>query len=89
MSEPALARAGMSGLMGGVGGVVEYPNGKDCLEATLAIDDFYEVNLFYFLLSVYDAYSVTYNAMLAKAEAVVLLHRTLGHVAVQRIKDLT
>ena len=30
---------------------------------------------------------MAHNAMLTKVEAVDLLHRTLGHVAVQRIED--
>ena len=30
---------------------------------------------------------VSYNAMLTKVKAVDLLHRTLGHVAEQRIED--
>ena len=59
------------------------------LEATLAVDNLYEVNLIYLRLSVDDRISVTYNAMLTKAEADELLRRTFGHVAVQRIGDLT
>ena len=34
-----------------------------------------------------DIDSVSYNAMLTIVEAVSLLHRTLGHVAVQHIED--
>ena len=44
VSEPALARAGMSGSWAGVSRVVKYPDGKVFLEATLADDDLYEVN---------------------------------------------
>ena len=45
VSEPALARAGMSGSWAGMSRVVKYPDGKVCsLEDTLADDDLYEVN---------------------------------------------
>ena len=47
VSEPALARAGMSGTWAGVSRVVKYPDGKTFLEATLADDDLYEVNPLY------------------------------------------
>ena len=47
VSEPALARAGMSGSWAGVSRVVKYPDGKIFLEATLADDDLYEVNPMY------------------------------------------
>ena len=63
--------------------------GRWFLETTLAIGDVNAVNPMYLWLSVDDANSATYNAMLTKAEAVELLHWTLDHVAVQRIKDLT
>ena len=69
-------------------GVVKYPDGKGYPEATLADDDLYEVNPKYLRLFIDDANSVTYNVMLTNTEAVQLLHRTLGHVAVQRIEDL-
>ena len=44
VSEPALARAGMSGSWSGLSRVVKYPDGKVFLEATLGNDDLYEVN---------------------------------------------
>ena len=69
--------------------VVKYPDGKRFPYATLAIADVNEINTIHLWLSVDDTNSVTYNAMLTKAEAVELLHRTLGDVAVHRIEDLT
>ena len=89
MSEPASARAAMSSSWVGVSRVVKFPDGKVFPEATYAIADVNEDNPMYLWLSVDDANSVTFNAMLTNAQAVELLHRTIDYVAVQRIKYLT
>ena len=67
--------------------VVKHPDDNVFLEATLGDDDFYEVNPMYLWLPAEHDDSVSYNAMLKKVEALDLLHRTLGHDAVQRIED--
>ena len=87
LSEPALARAGMTGSWSGLSQVVMYPFGKVFLEATLCDDDLHEINPVHLCLPAEDDECVAHNAMLTKGEAVELLHRTLGNVAVQRIED--
>ena len=47
VSEPALARARMSGTWSGLSRVVKQPDGKVFFEATLCNDDLYEVNPMY------------------------------------------
>ena len=69
VSNPALARAWMSGSSAGENKLVIIIDREILLGATLAVNNFYEVNLIHFCLSVDDTNSVLYNAMLTKAEA--------------------
>ena len=57
------------------------------LEATLCDDELYEVNPIQLWLDAENDKSVSHIPMLTNVEAVDLLHRTLGHVDVQRIED--
>ena len=86
VSEPALARQGMSGNWKGLFKSVHDVSGGLFYRATLSDKNLYEINPMYFGLDNPNYNYECYDALATKAEATDLLHRTYGHIDLDRLE---
>ena len=87
VSEPQLAKEGMSGEWKDNWKVIRYPDGRVFITATLNDMNLYVVNPMHLGLRNPMYNYNQYEACASKVEAIDLLHRTWGHISFDRLQD--